>query len=157
MTALLDAMTVAASGMLAVAAAIFVAYSLDELALLVAYAVWYVRHGRPSKRRPLGAAMLRQEPERRMAILLPAWDESNVIRRMLQANIARLDYENYRIFVGVYPNDPATQREVTALALEHPRIACVVVERPGPTTKGDCLNQLYVAARRDAVKKLMSV
>ncbi len=147
----LDAMTVAASGMLAVASAIFVVYSIDELALLVAYAVWHVRHGRPSKRRPLGAAMLRQEPEGRLAILLPAWDESNVIRRMLEANIARVDYENYRIFVGVYPNDPATQHEVAALALQHPRIECVVVERPGPTTKGDCLNQLYAAACREAV------
>ena len=39
--------------------------------------------------------------------------------------------------------------EVLSLAAEHPRIACVVVERPGPTTKGDCLNQLYEAARRD--------
>jgi len=150
MMGLLEALTIVASGMLAVAAAIFVAYSLDELALLLAYAVWHVRHGRSSKRRPLSAALLRQEPEGRLAILLPAWDESNVIRRMLQANMARLDYENYRVFVGVYPNDPATEREVRSIALEHPRIACVVVERPGPTTKGDCLNQLYVAACRDA-------
>jgi bacteriophage N4 adsorption protein B len=149
-TALLDATTVAAFGMLAVASLIFVIYSLDELAFLVAYAAWYVRHGRPSRRRPLGAAMLRGEPERRLAILLPAWDESNVIRRMLEANIARLDYRNYRIFVGVYPNDPATQHEVAAMALEHPRIECVVVERPGPTTKGDCLNQLYAAACHEA-------
>ena len=149
MTGFLDGMTVVAAGMLAAASGIFVAYSLDEIALLCAYALWYVRHGRKSRRRPLSAALLRQEPERRLAIILPAWDESNVIRRMLLANLARLDYENYRIFVGVYPNDPATQGEVKSLALEHPRIACVVVERPGPTTKGDCLNQLYVAARRE--------
>ena len=149
MTELLDALTVGAFWMLAVSSAIFVVYSIDELALLIAYAAWHVRHGRASRRHPLGAAMLRQEPERRLAILLPAWDESNVIRRMLQSNIAQLDYQNYRIFVGVYPNDPATQKEVSALALEQPRITCVVVERPGPTTKGDCLNQLYAAACRD--------
>src|SRR5688572_12056970 len=78
MTDLLDAMTVGAAGMLAVAAAIFVVYSLDEIVLLCAYALWYVRHGRKSTRRPLSAALLRQEPERRLAIMLPAWDESNI-------------------------------------------------------------------------------
>jgi adsorption protein B len=149
MTELLDAMTVGASWMLAVAAVIFIVYNIDSLALVITYVVWYVRHGRPSKRRPLSAAMLRQEPERRLAILLPAWDESGVIRRMLQANLRQLDYQNYKIFVGVYPNDPATQKEVAAVALNEPRIACVVVERPGPTSKGDCLNQVYAAACRD--------
>jgi adsorption protein B len=149
MTALLEPLTAAAAVMLAVASAIFVAYSVDEIGLLIAYAIWRVRHGRLSKRRPLSAARLRAEPERRLAILLPAWDESDVIRRMLMANLARLDYRDYRIFVGVYPNDAATREEVLAVANQDPRIACVVVQRPGPTTKGDCLNQLYAAAHRD--------
>lgn len=149
MTSSLDVLTAAAAVMLSVAAGIFVAYSLDELVLLAVYVAWYVRHGRPSRRRLLSAAFLRSETEKKLAILVPAWDESDVIRRMLLANMSRIDYQNYRMFVGVYPNDPITRAEVEALASEHPRIVCVVVERPGPTTKGDCLNQLYVAARRD--------
>lgn len=149
MTAALDALVAAASVMLATAAAIFVLYSLDELAILIAYAAWYWRRGRPSRRRPLSAAALRRKPEARIAILLPAWHESDVIRRMLESNLARLDYDNYRIFVGVYPNDPATRREVEAVASAYPRVACVITERPGPTTKGDCLNQLYAAALRE--------
>ena len=41
-----------------------------------------------------------------IAIFVPAWDESAVIASMLRATIGRLDYDNYRIFVGHYRNDP---------------------------------------------------
>src|SRR6185503_10149174 len=37
-----------------------------------------------------------------IAMLVPAWDESVVIAPMLRATVARLDYPNYRIFVGYY-------------------------------------------------------
>src|SRR5690348_11097989 len=37
-----------------------------------------------------------------MAILVPAWDESAVIASMLKAMLDRLDYEDYRIFIGHY-------------------------------------------------------
>src|SRR5437879_8296478 len=43
-----------------------------------------------------------------IAILVPAWDESAVIASMLKATLSRLDYDDYRIFVGHYRNDPAT-------------------------------------------------
>ena len=43
-----------------------------------------------------------------IAILVPAWDESAVIASMLKATLKRLDYDDYRIFVGHYRNDPAT-------------------------------------------------
>src|SRR5205085_6149874 len=41
------------------------------------------------------------------AIFVPAWDEAAVIAPMLRSMLARLDYDNYRIFVGYYRNDPA--------------------------------------------------
>ena len=40
------------------------------------------------------------------AIFVPAWDESAVIAPMLKAMLSRLDYDDYRIFVGYYRNDP---------------------------------------------------
>jgi len=39
-----------------------------------------------------------------IAILVPAWDESAVIASMLKCALERLDYDNYRIFVGHYRN-----------------------------------------------------
>ncbi len=79
-----------------------------------------------------------------MAIIVPAWDEADVIGAMLGELVARLDYARYRVFVGLYPNDPAGRAAVAAVA--DARIEVVVCARPGPTTKADCLNHLWRAA-----------
>ena len=78
-----------------------------------------------------------------MAILVPAWDELAVIAPMLRSTLNRLDYDNYRIFVGHYRNDPATAAAIASVADE--RVIAVQVEADGPTTKADCLNHLYDA------------
>jgi len=78
-----------------------------------------------------------------IAILVPAWDESTVIAAMLKAALNRIDYENYRIFVGHYRNDPATAAAIASVSDQ--RIHPVEVDSDGPTTKADCLNQLYDA------------
>ena len=78
-----------------------------------------------------------------IAILVPTWDESAVIASMLKATLHRLDYDNYRIFVGYYRNDPATAAAIASVKDE--RIEGVEVCADGPTTKADCLNHLYDA------------
>jgi adsorption protein B len=78
-----------------------------------------------------------------IAILVPAWDESAVIAAMLKATVSRLDYADYRIFVGHYRNDPATAAAIASVGDE--RIETVEVDADGPTTKADCLNHLYDA------------
>jgi adsorption protein B len=78
-----------------------------------------------------------------IAILVPAWDEASVIAAMLKATLKRLDYEDYRIFVGHYRNDPATAAAIASV--DDPRVHPVQVEADGPTTKADCLNHLYDA------------
>ena len=78
-----------------------------------------------------------------IAMLVPAWDEAAVIASMLKATLKRLDYPDYRIFIGHYRNDPATAAAIASVA--DPRIQPVEVESDGPTTKADCLNHLYDA------------
>ena len=78
-----------------------------------------------------------------MAILVPAWDESAVIGSMLKATLQRLDYPNYKLFVGHYRNDPATAVAIASIC--DSRIEAVQIEADGPTTKADCLNHLYDA------------
>ena len=75
-----------------------------------------------------------------IAILIPTWDEAAVIAPMLKATLDRTDYDNYRIFVGHYRNDPATAAAIASV--EDPRIESVTVDVDGPTTKADCLNHL---------------
>jgi glycosyl transferase family 2 len=78
-----------------------------------------------------------------MAVLIPAWDEANVIAPMLRATLERFGISDYRLFVGHYRNDPATLAAI--LSVKDPRITPVDVGVDGPTTKADCLNRLYAA------------
>ncbi|WP_404339992.1 glycosyl transferase family protein [Sphingomonas sp. MMS12-HWE2-04] len=84
-----------------------------------------------------------------LAIFIGAWDESPVIGSMLRTALDRFEYPDYRLYVGTYPNDPATIAAVAEVACEEPRIRLVIGDVPGPTTKADCLNGLWRALRRD--------
>lgn len=119
--------------------------SLDDLFIDAIYFARITWRGLTIYRRyPRAAAdQLESSEPGWMAIFVPAWDEAGVIEPMLRNITARLDYPCYRIFVGVYANDPATRAAVTRI--RDPRIFQVINPRPGPTTKADCLNALWQA------------
>lgn len=81
--------------------------------------------------------------EKPIALMLPAWKEAEVIKRMLLNTLNTIDYRNYFIFVGVYPNDPETQAEVDQVSEAYPQVIKIVNSKPGPTTKADNLNEIY--------------
>lgn len=85
----------------------------------------------------------------RIAVFVAAWDEAAVIGTMLRTTLARYDYADYRLYVGVYPNDPATIAAAGAVAAGDPRVRIVVNATPGGTTKADCLNNVWCALLRD--------
>ncbi len=82
-----------------------------------------------------------------LAIFVPAWDEGQVIGRMLAHALSTFDHPDYRLYLGCYPNDPATIAAVRATADE--RLRLVIGPAPGPTTKADCLNRLWEAMAAD--------
>jgi adsorption protein B len=88
-------------------------------------------------------------PPGRIVVFVAAWDEAPVIGRMLRTALARFDHQEYAIYVGTYPNDPATIAVVADVAAEDARVRLVIGARPGPTTKADCLNALWRALLRD--------
>ncbi|ODB36603.1 type II secretion system protein E [Pseudomonas mosselii] len=87
-------------------------------------------------------------PEKPLAIMVPAWNEVGVVGEMARLAASTIDYENYQIFVGTYPNDPQTQADVDAVCLHYPNVHKVVCARPGPTSKADCLNNIIDAILR---------
>ncbi|MCW4462658.1 glycosyl transferase family protein [Sphingomonas sp. BT-65] len=89
----------------------------------------------------------------RLAVFIPAWDESAVIGQMLRTALARYAYADYRLYVGIYPNDPATLAAAGAVAAEDARVRIVINERPGGTTKADCLNAIWRALLRDEAEE----
>ncbi|BBD98146.1 hypothetical protein SAMIE_1016470 [Sphingobium amiense] len=103
----------------------------------------YVRHPRmTSDRLPPSAA------PGRIAVFIPAWQESEVIGAMLAHALHQWRDADCTLFVGVYPNDPATAAAVEGAAAGSDKVVLCITPRPGPTTKADCLNALWRAMRR---------
>jgi bacteriophage N4 adsorption protein B len=128
--------------------AIFITFSgLDDLLIDLVYWIrWVWRRFTVYKRHPrAGQDLLFSVPEKPLAIMIPAWHETGVIGSMADAAARTLDYENYHIFVGTYPNDPETQRDVDEVCALFPNVHKVVCARPGPTSKADCLNNVLDA------------
>lgn len=81
----------------------------------------------------------------RIAIFIAAWDEAAVIGDMLRTALGRFDHGDFRLYVGVYPNDFATIAAVEAVARADARVRMVNGSLPGPTTKAECLNRMWAA------------
>ena len=89
--------------------------------------------------------LLYASAEQPLAIMVPAWNEVGVVGEMARLAAMSLDYENYQIFVGTYPNDAATQGDVDAVCQRYSNVHKVVCALPGPTSKADCLNNIIAA------------
>ena len=133
---------------LAPLALIFVLSGLDDLAIDGAWLIAWLgrgfrtgfRDGEALRRR---VQELSQQDERRVAILVPLWKEHAVIARMLEHNLAALQYSNYHFFAGVYPNDDPTSDAVHGVADRFPNVHVAMCPHDGPTSKADCLNWVY--------------
>ncbi|MFL9840386.1 glycosyl transferase family protein [Sphingomonas sp. ST-64] len=122
----------------------FLIGGIDDLLVDIAYGTAWVRaRVRGDRVRLLDVAPVP------IAVFVAAWDESAVIGAMLRAALGRYDYPDYRLYVGSYPNDPATIAAIAEVAACDPRVRLVITPAPGPTTKADCLNALWRALLRD--------
>jgi len=82
-------------------------------------------------------------PKKKIALFIPTWREEKVIGEMLRHTLSSVDYSNYEVFVGVYPNDWATQGEVNKVVESHSIVHKVICPHDGPTNKADNLNWIY--------------
>ena len=133
---------------IAIALAIMMLISgLDDLFIDVVYWLRRVKRSLSVYRRypRMNYRELYKPDEKPLAIMVPAWNETGVIGNMAELAATTLDYENYHIFVGTYPNDPDTQRDVDEVCARFPNVHKVVCARPGPTSKADCLNNVLDA------------
>ena len=125
-------------------AVLFAIFRIDDLIFDAMY--WISRSRRRSKARrftPITVEELRKRPQQRIAIFVPCWHESEVIDRMIDYAMSAIEYENFDIFVGVYPNDLETREKAETAAAKYPNVHAVVNDAPGPTTKAQNLNCIY--------------
>ncbi len=95
--------------------------------------------------KPLTPDQLMDRPEQHIAIMVPAWLESDVIAAMIEGMVGTLDYRHYTVFVGTYRNDAATINEVERMRRRYRQLVRVEVPHDGPTCKADCLNWVVQA------------
>ena len=121
--------------------------SLDDLFIDVWY--WVRRAFRSltiqRKNKPLTVEQLRERGEQRLAIMIPAWHEYDVIAAMIENMVEVLEYQNYVVFIGTYINDPKTIDEVERMCRRYKHLQRVEVPHMGPTSKADCLNWVIEA------------
>jgi adsorption protein B len=127
------------------AAAGFCILGVGDLLVDASWLMLRVRRGRSALPRVTDLSRPRQAGL--LAVFIPAWDESAVIGDMLRHALRVWGEGDYRLYVGCYPNDPVTLRVISCIG--SPRVRMVVNPAPGPTTKADCLNQLWQALLRD--------
>ncbi|MBA3896158.1 MAG: glycosyltransferase [Sphingomonadaceae bacterium] len=130
------------------AAAGFLICGIDDLAvdlIWIVRSLWrratvYRRHARSD------AATLRPaSAPGRIAVFIPAWDEARVIAAMLRNTIARFGAADCRIYVGAYPNDPATIAALRGVA--SPQVRLVVGETGNMSHLPDDVNPSFPMTR----------
>lgn len=128
----------------------FLIGGIDDLAVDLLYG-WQLLRARMRRAAPEPTLdrLTRETPAMRIAVFIPAWDESAVIGAMLHSTLARYGAGDYRLYVGAYPNDPATIAAIRDVEDSESHIRLVLCDRPGPTTKAHCLNRLWHALRTD--------
>ncbi len=104
---------------------------------------WICRKLNKRKLPRLTGEQLRAQPERKIAIFVPLWREHRVIANMVKHNLAAIDYQNFHIFIGAYPNDQPTLAAVRDLERLYANVHLAMVPHDGPTSKADCLNWIY--------------
>ena len=125
-------------------ACLFIISGIDDLFFDGYYWIRYVfRLWKTRDYKPLTYERLAEKEEQMIAVLIPCWHEAGVIGTMLKHNCYSIDYSNYYLFVGVYPNDPKTINEVQEVADLIKNVRCVIGTTPGPTNKAANLNGIY--------------
>ncbi len=97
---------------------------------------------RSYKKNKIELSELESFPPKMLAVMIGAWHESNVIKNVVENLIASTNYPitMYHVFVGVYPNDASTIRQVELLEKEFFNVHMVINDKDGPTTKAQNLN-----------------
>lgn len=105
----------------------FLLGTLDELSVDLTW-LW-LRLTRRAGSRPFADAIV--PSARRMAVFIPAWEESDVLATTLRHMLAAWREADVQLWVGTYPNDRATAAIAAEAAYANPQIRHVVLPHDG--------------------------
>ena len=131
----------------------FLIGALDDI-LIDGLWVWLKLTGQAKTPSVNREQLRRQSLNGPIAVFVPAWQEAAVIGDTLLHALSVWPQAGLRVYVGCYRNDPDTIAAAMQAAArlgksgDH-RLRIVIHDRPGPSTKADCLNRLHQALRDD--------
>lgn len=129
---------------------LFLIGSIDDLLLDVVHAIFKLKPKTISMKEWLE---WKNKPEEPLAVMIPAWQEYDVLEAMVHTNLKRIQYDNFHWFIGVYPNDEKTLSIALRLENTYPeKITVVINDREGPTSKAQCLNRI-LTVMREGIKR----
>ena len=124
--------------------------ALDDLGFDVAYIALRLR-GKIKSAQPVPKLSSGSERQK-LAIFVPAWQEAEVIGPTVSRMQAVWGDDHYCIYIGCYHNDRDTIDACKQSVARQNNARIVIHSANGPTTKGDCLNQLWAAMQVDESK-----
>jgi adsorption protein B len=119
---------------------IFFVGAIDDLLIDTAHFVFNLTPKNISKAEWKEINKMEEKP---IAIMVPAWREHDVLEAMVTTNLKRIKYQNFKWFIGVYPNDKKTLS--IALNLQErftDKVIVVINDKEGPTTKAQMINKV---------------
>ena len=117
------------------------ASGLDDLVIDLSW-FWLLLRSRLRVRRAPNQQSSEPIAEPLIAVIVPCWQEADVIETMVETNLAAIQYENYDIWLALYPNDELSMSAARKAQGRSEKIHWSAGDRPGPTTKADNINQL---------------
>lgn len=126
----------------------FLIGALDDIAVDISW-LWLKLTGRARTGRVDREQLQCSELSAPAAIVIPAWNEADVIADTIQHMLSVWPQRALRLYVGIYRNDIDTLEAAMSAARGDSRLRLVIHDRAGPSTKADCLNRLYKAIRDD--------
>jgi adsorption protein B len=118
---------------------------IDDLLIDVVGAFSYIRL--KFSRNPAHHSPTEEEldavPPRLMGVFVALWKEHKVIQKMIDNNLAKLNYSRVEFFLGAYPNDAPTLAAVREVMRRYPNVHLSMSPHDGPSSKADNLNWIY--------------
>lgn len=131
-----------------ITAYLFAFFGLDDFIFDVSYWIYTARRWIAKRKfKGMTVEQLRANEQQRIAIFVPCWHEDNVVEQMAELTSRSIQYKNYTLFIGVYPNDLATVQKAQSAAKRFKHVHVAINRIDGPTTKAQNLNQIYHAMR----------
>lgn len=119
---------------------LFLFGSLDDLFLDFIHALFRLKPFKISMKNWQEWKKMEESP---IAVMIPAWQEYDVLEAMVRTNLKRIQYQNFHWFIGVYPNDEKTVKIALEMERLYPeKITVIINNLPGPTSKAQCLNRI---------------